>query len=54
MSIFWRLFPLIIELVRHGGQAIVERYRAKRAEEERKKEELDNDKETPDVPRRGD
>jgi hypothetical protein len=36
---FWKLLPLLIELVRHGGSVLVERYRARRAAEERRKEE---------------
>jgi hypothetical protein len=36
---FWKLLPLIIEVVRHAGGVAVERYRAMKAAEERRKAE---------------
>lgn len=39
---FWKLLPLIIELVRHGGSVLVERYRARKAAEERMKAEAES------------
>lgn len=38
---FWKLLPLIIEVVRHAGSVLVERYRARKAAEERRKAEVE-------------
>ena len=38
---FWKLLPLIIEVVKHAGGVLVERYRAMKAAEERKKAEAE-------------
>lgn len=42
---FWKLLPLIIEVVRHSADVLVERYRAMKAAEERKKSESESKKE---------
>lgn len=39
---FWKLLPLIIEVVKHAGNIVVERYRARKAAEERRKAEAES------------
>ena len=41
---FWKLLPLIIEVVKHAGNIIVERYRAQRRKEERKDDKKEGNK----------
>ena len=41
MIVFWKLFPLLLGVVQHGGSILIERYRAKRAEKEALKADIE-------------